>query len=45
MTDEKAPEPTTRTLYHPTIPGRTEEVPVKDVERWAASGWRKTPLK
>lgn len=28
-------------VFHPTIPGVSVEVPVKDVKRWQRSGWLK----
>ena len=32
-------------LYHPTIPGRTVEVPDSKVEDWTEQGWRKSAPK
>jgi hypothetical protein len=33
------------TVYHPTFPDVSEEVPASSVEAWAEAGWRKTPHK
>lgn len=32
----------TRTLYHPTLAGVTQDVRDSEVESWAEAGWRKT---
>lgn len=35
----------TVTIYHPTIPDVTNDVPKGDVERWVEQGWMKSESK
>lgn len=42
---EAAPEPQSRTVYHPTFPDISREVAADDVEAYRATGWRLTPIK
>ena len=32
-------------LYHPTIPGKTRQVPNAKVEDWVEQGWKKSAPK
>jgi hypothetical protein len=40
---EKASEPTSRTVYHPSFADVSRVVPAADVEAWTDQGWRLTP--
>ena len=35
----------TVTVYHPTIPDVTNDVPKGDVDAWVAQGWKKSEPK
>lgn len=34
-----------KTVYHPTIPGTSYEVPEADAQKWKEQGWRFTDPK